>query len=29
MKAAMDAADRTRKAAMTTDHDDELEPHHS
>jgi hypothetical protein len=29
MKAAMGAADPTRKAAMTTDHDDEFEPHHS
>jgi hypothetical protein len=29
MKAAMGAADPTRKAAMTTDHDDDFEPHHS
>jgi hypothetical protein len=29
MKAAMGVADPTRKAAMTTDHDDEFEPHHS
>jgi hypothetical protein len=29
MKAAMGVADATRKAAMTTDHDDEFEPHHS
>jgi YspA, cpYpsA-related SLOG family len=29
MKAAMGAADPTRKAAMTTDHDDDFEPHHN
>jgi len=29
MKAAMGAADPTRKAAMTTNHDDDFEPHHS
>jgi hypothetical protein len=29
MKAAMGAADPTRKAAMTTDHDDDFEPHHT
>jgi len=29
MKAAMGAADPTRKAAMTTDSDDDFEPHHS
>jgi hypothetical protein len=29
MKAAMGAAEPTRKAAMTTNHDDDFEPHHS
>jgi hypothetical protein len=29
MKAAMGAADPTRKAAMTTDRDDDFEPHHT
>jgi len=29
MKAAMGAVDTTRKAAMTTDHDDDFEPHHN